>query len=165
MPPVDWRLASPADTEALGAALARSCPWHERMPRSLFLHGALGSGKTTLARGLLRALGETGAIVSPSYSLIEIYALRLGTVVHVDLYRLNSATEFDELGLSDYFVGRTLLLIEWPERAHGRLHAADIVLTLELDGELRRAHARADSEAGAAWLAATRAPPSAQESN
>jgi tRNA threonylcarbamoyladenosine biosynthesis protein TsaE len=162
----EWRqqLGSPTATEALGAALARSCPWDTHAPRSLYLHGELGSGKTTLTRGLLRALGESGVVSSPSYALIEIYSLRVGLVVHVDLYRLNSAAEFDELGLSDYYTGRTLLLVEWPERAHGRLAAADLALALEFDGEGRRAVLRSGSAAGAAWLAAARASPSMQES-
>jgi tRNA threonylcarbamoyladenosine biosynthesis protein TsaE len=136
--------------------LAQSCPWHERVPRALHLQGELGSGKTTLTRGLLRALGESGSIISPSYSLIELYSLRAGLVVHVDLYRLNSAAEFDALGLADYHQGRTLLLIEWPERAATRLPPADIALTLRFEGEGRRCQAEAAGEAGESWLAQMR---------
>ena len=152
---MSWQqtLASAADTEALGARLAQHCPWDERAARALHLHGELGSGKTTLTRGLLRALGESGSIVSPSYSLIELYRLGPGTVVHVDLYRLNSVAEFEALGLADYYQGRTLLLIEWPERAAARLPPPDLALALQFEGEGRRCTAVDATEAGRRWLA------------
>jgi tRNA threonylcarbamoyladenosine biosynthesis protein TsaE len=154
--PWEQRLATAADTEAIGAALARHCPWDERQPRTLHLRGELGSGKTTLTRGLLRALGEGGSIISPSYSLIELYPLRAGTVVHADLYRLNGVAEFEELGLADYYQGRTLLLIEWPERASPRLPSPDVALTLSFEGEGRHFMARAESRAGDTWLDSVR---------
>jgi tRNA threonylcarbamoyladenosine biosynthesis protein TsaE len=148
----EQRLGSAADTEALGAALAQNCPWHESVPRTLHLHGDLGSGKTTLTRGLLRALGESGSIISPSYSLIELYSLHRGLVVHVDLYRLNDASEFDALGLADYYQGQTLLLIEWPERAASRLPPADIAFSLLFEGQARRCRAVAGGDPGVSWL-------------
>jgi tRNA threonylcarbamoyladenosine biosynthesis protein TsaE len=140
-----------ARTEALGAALARSCPWSDREARLLYLQGDLGAGKTTLTRGLLRALGASGAVRSPTYTLLESYPLTVGLVLHVDLYRLRSAEELEELGLRDYFRGRTLLVIEWPERAEGALPAPDVTLRLDVSASGRQAFLRDGSDAGRRW--------------
>jgi tRNA threonylcarbamoyl adenosine modification protein YjeE len=155
-----WRLPSACETEQLGAALARNCPWDEREPRIIFLSGELGAGKTTLAAALLHALGVEDTVRSPSYALIETYAARAGEAVHIDLYRLQGTEELQQLGLRDYLNGRTLLLIEWPERAAGALPRPDLQLQLEPgadgagSGRIGRIEAR--SGAGEAWLAATR---------
>jgi tRNA threonylcarbamoyl adenosine modification protein YjeE len=156
-----WRLPSACETEQLGAALARNCPWDEREPRIIFLSGELGAGKTTLAAALLHALGVEDTVRSPSYALIETYAARAGEAVHIDLYRLQGTEELQQLGLRDYLNGRTLLLIEWPERAAGALPPADLEVRLELsdapgDGG-RNAHVEARSSVGEAWLTRTRA--------
>ena len=98
-----WQLPAATDTMQLGALLAHACPWGAREPRLLFLSGELGAGKTTLAAGLLEALGVAEAVRSPSYTLIETYPLRLGLAVHVDLYRLQGPEELEPLGLRDYF--------------------------------------------------------------
>ena len=88
------------ETEALGARLARARPAGAELA-VLFLQGDLGSGKTTLARGLLRALGVRAAVRSPTYTLIELYPLDGLTVVHADLYRLQDPGELEGLGLRD----------------------------------------------------------------
>ena len=81
---------SESDTEALGARLARTRPMGGELA-VVFLAGQLGAGKTTLARGLLHGLGVAGAVRSPTYTLVELYALAGVTAVHVDLYRLHDA--------------------------------------------------------------------------
>src|SRR5580700_11242844 len=95
-------------TESLGQALARSLPDALRRGAAaggagavLYLQGELGAGKTTCVRSLLRALGVTGLVRSPTYTLVETYILADLTCVHVDLYRLRAATEIEELGLRD----------------------------------------------------------------
>jgi tRNA threonylcarbamoyl adenosine modification protein YjeE len=151
-----WRLPGARQTEDLGVALARSCPWDEVEPRLIFLSGELGAGKTTLAAALLQALGVEDTVRSPSYALIETYAARAGEAVHLDLYRLQGREELQQLGLRDYLNGRTLLLVEWPERAGGALPPADLEVRLELSDDAggggRNAYVEARSSVGEAWL-------------
>ena len=82
----------------------------------MYLQGELGSGKTTCVRSLLRTLGVTAPVRSPTYTLVDQYSLAGLECVHVDLYRVRSATEVDELGLRDMTGPGCLLLIEWPEK-------------------------------------------------
>lgn len=155
-----WRLPDVSATEGLGQALARYCPWDQRAPRLVFLSGELGAGKTTLAAALLQALGVAETVRSPSYALIETYTARGGEAVHIDLYRLRGAEELQHLGLRDYLNARTLLLVEWPERAGGALPRPDLEVRLqpsaEDGGAGRQASIEARSTAGETWLALTR---------
>lgn len=120
-------LADAVATEALGAALARTLP----LRGVVFLQGNLGAGKSTLARGLLRALGVQGSIKSPTYTLIEPYTVGTGAVLHMDLYRLVSPLELANLGLEDYSPQETLWLVEWPEKGGDQLPVADLVIELQ----------------------------------
>ena len=144
------QLPSPADTDALGAALARSLP---AGPVVAWLRGDLGAGKSTLARALLRELGVTGAIRSPTYTLVERYALSQGDAAHLDLYRIAHAGELDFLGLDELREFR-LWLVEWPERGGQALPRPDLDLALAMEGGGRRAELRENSEKGRLWLAA-----------
>ncbi len=154
-----WQLPDARATERLGVALAQNCPWDEREPRLIYLSGELGAGKTTLAAALLQALGVGETVRSPSYALIETYTARSGEAVHLDLYRLHGAQDLRQLGLRDYLNGRTLLLVEWPERAGGALPPPDLAVRLEsgaATGDAGRiADIEARSSAGEAWLAHT----------
>lgn len=147
-------LPEAGDTERLGAALARCIDPPERGPRIVYLHGELGSGKTTLARGLLRALGVTGTVRSPTYTLLESYETTGWRVLHVDLYRLDKAAELEALGLRDELQGGVLVLVEWPERAARHLPPADLKITLSLAPVGRGVQLEGESAAGAAWLEA-----------
>ena len=130
-------LRSADDTTALGAAIASALAG--RAGAVIYLKGPLGAGKTTVARGLLRALGVRGTIRSPTYTLLEPYDCAGRTLVHLDLYRLKDATELEPLGLRDYPPEQCWWLIEWPERAAARLPAPDLAVTLAHDGAARRA--------------------------
>jgi len=130
-------LASAEDTTALGAAIAAALSG--RAGAVIYLSGPLGAGKTTVARGLLRARGVRGAIRSPTYTLLEPYDCAGGTLVHLDLYRLRDANELEPLGLRDYPPERCWWLVEWPERAAGRLPRADLTVALAHAGAHRSA--------------------------
>ena len=126
--PHAWHTRSGDETEALGASLLGTPAPAGSPCRVVFLRGELGSGKSTFARGALRALGVRGPIKSPSYTLLEAYELPAITVVHLDLYRLLDPEELEHLGLADYHRPGFLWLVEWPERGAGRLPAADLEL-------------------------------------
>lgn len=115
-------------TIAAGARLAQAAGNHG----VIALHGNLGSGKTTLCRGIIRALGHAGAVKSPTFTLVEPYEFPSGRVLHYDLYRLTDPEEVEFLGMRDFLDGRTLTLIEWPEKAAGFLPPPDLELSLEV---------------------------------
>src|SRR5260221_14311837 len=151
---LDFNLPDSSVTEALGHALADS------LLRALqagaaqvgaaradavqsgavaYLQGELGAGKTTCVRSLLRTLGVTGLVRSPTYTLVETYHLATLTCVHVDLYRLQSLTEVDELGLRDLVGPGSLIMVEWPERGGPAVPPPDLELTLLYAGDARQA--------------------------
>ncbi len=121
-------------TSAIGTRLARASAGRG----VITLRGNLGSGKTTLCRGLIRGLGHAGAVKSPTYTLVEPYELGAGRVFHYDLYRLSDPEEVEYLGMRDFLDEQTLTLIEWPEKATGFLPPIDLELTLEVLASGRR---------------------------
>jgi tRNA threonylcarbamoyladenosine biosynthesis protein TsaE len=132
------RLADAAATERLGRKLAAPLVEACRLaPFVVHLEGPLGAGKTTLVRGLLRGLGHSGRVRSPTFTLLEPYEPAGCSVLHLDLYRLSDPGELDFLGLLDLIGAGSLLLVEWPERGSDRLPPADLSLALEYEGESR----------------------------
>ncbi|HEU0197969.1 MAG TPA: tRNA (adenosine(37)-N6)-threonylcarbamoyltransferase complex ATPase subunit type 1 TsaE [Nevskiaceae bacterium] len=130
-------LADADATAQLGARIAREIT---QLPGGVvFLRGPLGAGKTCLARGLLRALGVTGAVRSPTFTLMELYELSAIKLLHLDLYRLAGAEELYGLGLADYATDDWWWLVEWPERGLGGLPAPWLDLRLEVAGAGRTA--------------------------
>jgi len=151
-------LADEAATARVGAALAESLPDLSNRCLLLGLWGELGSGKTTLARGLLRALGVTGTIRSPSFTLVEPYATTRAAVHHLDLYRLETgASALEGIGYRDIRGLPGLVIVEWPERAGRALGTPDLNARLEHRSTGRGLRLEAASESGRAWLEAYRA--------
>jgi tRNA threonylcarbamoyladenosine biosynthesis protein TsaE len=141
-------LPDEAATRALGARLAQVL-----VPGlSLYLRGDLGSGKTTLARGLLRGLGYTGRVKSPTYALVELYPISRLNLYHFDFYRFKEAKEWRDAGFREYFNSASICLVEWPEKAAGLLPGADLDITLEFAGDGRDLSIRVGTESGKACL-------------
>jgi tRNA threonylcarbamoyladenosine biosynthesis protein TsaE len=151
--PMNLALPNSGATEALGQALARALPGAgvAATGATVYLHGELGTGKTTCVRSLLRAMGVMGLVRSPTYTLVETYSVPGLICVHVDLYRLQSLSEVDELGLRDLVGPGCLLLVEWPEKGGGHLPPADIELSLLYAGEARQACLWARTLQGIEW--------------
>ena len=144
-------LADAAATEAAGAALAKVFPTADCV---IYLHGDLGAGKTTLVRGLLKALGHDGRVPSPTYTLVEPYELARLSVKHLDLYRIADPEELAYLGMRDM---NGALLIEWPERGTHFLPEPDLECRLSVAPAGRVLEVEGKSALGqkilAAWAA------------
>ena len=117
----------------------------------IYLSGTLGAGKTTLAQGLLRALGYVGRVKSPTYTLVELYKLSRLYLYHFDFYRFDHPQEFEEAGLREYFNSDAVCLVEWPEKAAG-LPAADVRVLMQVAGSGRRVEIFTETEAGRSCL-------------
>ena len=153
---ISLSLRDPAATDALGGALARAVKKHLQAIRSsglqLNLCGDLGAGKTSLVRAMLRTLDITGAIKSPTFTLLEPYAVSSINFYHFDFYRLKGPSEFDGIGFRELSGPGSVCAVEWPENAGPRLPTADISIALTVDGDGRRAVITAGSELGKACL-------------
>jgi tRNA threonylcarbamoyladenosine biosynthesis protein TsaE len=154
-PELSWLLASEPELTARAGRVARR--WRDAALTSICigLTGALGSGKTAWARGMLRGLGFNGRVPSPTYTLIELYPLPGLKIVHVDLYRLQGENELEALGLRDYLSEpHAWLLVEWPERSRALAAACDLQIRFDMppDGG-RRVSFAAGSGVGARAVA------------
>jgi len=132
----------------LGAELAAGA----KPGRVLFISGDLGAGKTTLVRGLLRGLGHVGRAKSPTYALVEPYSLSSLDLYHFDFYRFKDRSEWLNSGFREHFNPASVCVVEWPEKAGDLLSPPDLHVTLDFDGEARRARLEAHSRAGESWL-------------
>jgi len=161
--PLTAALPDEAATAALGTRLAAAIVAHGAQVAAsgavITLSGELGAGKTALVRALLRALGVTGPVRSPTFTLLEPYAISRLNFYHVDLYRMGSAHEFSDAGFRELFGPGRVVLIEWPERAPGVLPAADLAIGLAYPADTtvtaedaRSVTLQAHSHQGQAWL-------------
>lgn len=128
----------------LGERLGRACAGGA----IVYLTGDLGAGKTTLVRGVLRGLGHQGPVRSPTFTLVEPYAVGPLPVYHLDLYRLGDPEELEYLGLRDYLEPGVLWLVEWPERGAGHLPRPDLRVSIEYSGTGRRLELTAETDYG-----------------
>jgi tRNA threonylcarbamoyladenosine biosynthesis protein TsaE len=150
----DLKLPDAAASEALGAALAPGVA----PGRVLHLRGDLGAGKTTVVRGVLRALGHDGKVKSPTYTLVEPYALSRLHLYHFDFFRLKDDAAWKNSEFREYFGPHTACLVEWPERVGAALGAPDLELRLEFAPAGRRALLSSHTPAGEVWLSSLRFP-------
>lgn len=120
-------LPAESDTLDFGQKLAQAL----RPGDVVYLSGDLGAGKTTLVRGLLRALGYRDRVKSPSYGLIESYEIAHRQIHHLDLYRLGHPEEIEYLGIPDLLDEDSLLLIEWAEKGEGYLPAPTVRIVMD----------------------------------
>jgi tRNA threonylcarbamoyladenosine biosynthesis protein TsaE len=125
-------LYSDSDTVQFGERLGHALIDKYQGCALVLLHGELGVGKTTLVRGILRAIGHSGVVKSPTYTLLEPYSLGGQDAYHFDLYRINDPEELNFVGFDEIIDGPGLKLIEWPERADGWLPKEQAVVSLEL---------------------------------
>lgn len=121
-------------------------------PLVITFSGEIGAGKTTIIRAMLRALGITSAIKSPTFSLVESYNGAHIPVHHFDLYRIHDETELDYMGFRDYFTSDAVCCIEWPERAVRYLEHVDLAFSLKIKGAGREMTVQAFSSSGMAML-------------
>jgi tRNA threonylcarbamoyladenosine biosynthesis protein TsaE len=152
--------------EAATAALARRLADALAPGMVIWLSGTLGVGKTTLVRSLLAALGHTGRVASPTFTLLEPYELSSFPVYHFDFYRFSAANEWRDAGFDEYFAGTGVCLVEWPELAGPDLPHPDLQVSLDFAADApdpdpdidtespRRAGLLAFSEAGRQCLRA-----------
>ncbi|WOJ96835.1 tRNA (adenosine(37)-N6)-threonylcarbamoyltransferase complex ATPase subunit type 1 TsaE [Congregibacter brevis] len=144
------------ETEAEVVDFGRALAGHLPLGTTLYLYGELGAGKTTLTRGIAWGLGHTGAVKSPTYTLVEPYGDLQKPLYHFDLYRLGDPEELEYMGIRDYFGGQSLVVVEWPERGGEFLPRADMEIRLAVKGQGRHVWVNAYSDIGVECLTAIR---------
>ena len=138
-------LPDEAATTAFGRELLDALP-EDLAGWTLLLTGELGAGKSTLARAFIRAAGHTGAVPSPTYTLVEPYNLARGKIYHVDLYRVAGEEELRYLGWNELDDG--CRIVEWPDRTPGLMGQADLAIALSFDGAGRTIEVEGLSDRG-----------------
>jgi len=153
---IEFALPDEEATARLGAALAHSIEGEAAAIAAgglvVALAGDLGAGKTSIVRAMLRTLGVTGAVKSPTFSLVEPYVVSRLDFYHFDFYRLADPGEFSSAGFREMFGPGAVCLVEWPDKAAGQLPAADLRMALQVADPGRHARLTAASELGAACL-------------
>ena len=150
---LETRSLSWPDEAACDAFARRLAGAHALRDAFIALHGPLGAGKTTFVRHLLRALGVTGRIKSPTYAVLEPYELPGLVILHFDFYRFTDPREWADAGFRELFANPGLKLAEWPEHAAGMLPVADLRLFIEPEpDDSRQVRAEAGTARGLALL-------------
>lgn len=148
MMPNLFHVSNDEELQKLGARIARLID----MGTVVYLIGPLGAGKTTFTRGFLRALGYSGKVKSPTFTLVEPYELSKHQVFHFDLYRLEKADELEQIGIRDYFTREAICLVEWPEKGFPLLPEPDLACYIAFAEEGRDIRLEARTERGADLL-------------
>jgi tRNA threonylcarbamoyladenosine biosynthesis protein TsaE len=146
---LNFSLPDEAATLALGAHLGRALA----AGMSVWLQGDLGAGKTTLTRGVLRELGYSGRVKSPTYTLVELYELSRFNLYHFDLYRFSDPDEWEDAGFREYFNATSVCLVEWPDKAGEHLPCPDVLVRFEIPDDGRWVEIKALTETGNACIA------------
>ena len=137
-------LKNETETTEIGSKLASCLKGGE----VIYLKGELGTGKTTLVRGVLNRLGHTGNVKSPTYTIVEPYLIDSHVIYHFDLYRLDDPEELESLGIRDYCDGQSICFFEWPEKGGNILPNADINLELTYIESTREVEFTSKSDVG-----------------
>ena len=128
-----FKTESAAETIALGEEIGRKLS-----PGAVVaLNGGLGAGKTWLSKGIAKALGFGGDVVSPTFTIINIYAGKV-PIYHFDCYRLNSNADLENIGYEEYFYGKGVTLVEWAEKIAGLLPENSVYIDIKTKGENSR---------------------------
>ncbi|MET0988364.1 MAG: tRNA (adenosine(37)-N6)-threonylcarbamoyltransferase complex ATPase subunit type 1 TsaE [Steroidobacteraceae bacterium] len=149
-------LATAEATRAYGRTLGAALRAHSEHRVLIGLSGELGAGKTTFVGGVLDASGVAGSIRSPTYTLVEPYELTdpARMVYHLDLYRLRTAMELEDLGVRELLCGNSVLIVEWIENAPALAAATDLHLRFQYQGHARILSVHALTPVGAALATA-----------
>jgi tRNA threonylcarbamoyladenosine biosynthesis protein TsaE len=134
--------------ESATVTLAQRLAARLRPGMVIYLHGDLGAGKTTLVRAVLNALGHTGRVKSPTFTLVEPYHIDGLDFRHFDLYRLHDEEEWEAAGFRDEFDGHNIFFIEWPEHAPGLIPQADLKIGFEILAQSRKVEIQANTPTG-----------------
>ena len=137
-------LKNETETTKIGSKLASCLKGGE----VIYLKGELGTGKTTLVRGVLNRLGHAGNVKSPTYTIVEPYLIDSHVIYHFDLYRLDDPEELESLGIRDYCDGQSICFFEWPEKGGNLLPNADINLELTYLENTREVEFTSKSDVG-----------------
>ncbi len=114
------------ETHTIGRQIAAQLSF----PACVYLSGEMGAGKTTLSKSIIDALGHQGEVTSPTYNLVQEYEVELGTIFHMDLYRIEDPSELEFLAIDDLWSDISLFLIEWPEKGSGFLPQANFEISI-----------------------------------
>jgi tRNA threonylcarbamoyladenosine biosynthesis protein TsaE len=144
----DSRISMNLADESATVTLAQRLAPRLKPGMVIYLHGDLGAGKTTLVRAVLNALGHTGRVKSPTYTLVETYHIAGLDLRHFDLYRLHDEEEWEAAGFRDEFDGQNIFFIEWPEHAPGLIPQADLKIVFEILEQGRNLAIQANTPTG-----------------
>ncbi|URA09795.1 tRNA (adenosine(37)-N6)-threonylcarbamoyltransferase complex ATPase subunit type 1 TsaE [Thermospira aquatica] len=125
----EWLSFSVEETQQIAQEIAQMIERKE-IPSLILLKGDIGSGKTTFVRGLLSFFHLEDMVSSPTFSIIHQYPHPKKTIYHIDLYRIRSVEELENLGLFEFFEEKTLVLIEWPEMLVDQLNFPHTLIEL-----------------------------------